>query len=57
MVPLPQVHAMQFQGEDLSETLGFAQLFAGIDGHIATLPEIITARANAPLDSLVWNRY
>lgn len=57
MVPLPHVHAMQFRGEDLSETLGFAQLFAGIDGHIATLPEIITARANAPLDSLVWNRY
>lgn len=57
MVPLPHVNAMQFYGEDLSKALGFAQLFAGIDGHIATLPEIITARANAPLDSLVWNRY
>lgn len=57
MAPLPHINAMQFQGEEFSETLAFAQLFAGIDGHIATMPEIITARANAPLDSLVWSRY
>lgn len=57
MIPLPHVNAMQFYGEDLPEALGFAQLFAGIDGHIATMPEIITARAGAPLDNLIWNRY
>lgn len=57
MIPLTHINAMQFQGEDLSETLGFAQLFAGIDGHIATLPEIISARAATPLENLIWNRY
>jgi hypothetical protein len=57
MVPLPHVRAMQFQGEELAETYDFAKRFAGKKGHVATLPEIMMARAKSPINSLVWNRY
>jgi hypothetical protein len=57
MVAMPSIGAMQFYGEDLASSYGFAQQFAGKGGHIATLPEIITARANQPMGHLLWEYY
>jgi hypothetical protein len=36
---------------------GFAAQFAGPDGHVATLHEIITARAGQPLEHPIWSHY
>ena len=53
---MQHIGAMQFFGENFAESYGFAQRFAGEGGHVATLPEIITARAMYPVDALIWSR-
>ncbi|MDB5184361.1 MAG: hypothetical protein JWN38_169 [Candidatus Saccharibacteria bacterium] len=57
MVAMPHIGAMQFFGEDLTSSYGFAQQFAGDGGHVATLPEVITARANVPMEHVLWYYY
>lgn len=57
MTALPHIGAMQFYSESLRDSYGFAKQFAGEDGHIATLPELITARAQTPMDSVAWSNY
>lgn len=54
---VPSVGAMQFQSEDLRSSYGFATQFAGPGGHVATLPEIMSARAVLPLSHPIWTNY
>lgn len=54
---LPTIAAMQFYGENLRDTYGFARRFAGSNGRIVTLPELISARAHLPFSHQVWQTY
>jgi hypothetical protein len=46
-----------FHADSLDMSYGFAERFAGPNGHNATLPEIITARANQPEESYIWRNW
>jgi hypothetical protein len=54
---VPSVGAMQFQSEDLRSSYGFAAQFSGPGGHVAMLPEIMSARAALPFDNTIWGYY
>lgn len=57
MVAMEHIGAMQFYGQDFPASYGFARQFAGPEGHVATLPEIISARAAQPPEHRIWNTY
>jgi hypothetical protein len=46
-----------FHQDGLPSAWKFASLYAGVDGHIATLPEIIDARMGTKPGRLPWERY
>jgi hypothetical protein len=55
---LPHIGAMAFfSASSLDLSYGFAQRFAGKGGHIATLPEIVTARTKHPEASYLWRNW
>lgn len=45
--------AMSFYGENLATSFDFAERFAGREGHVATMPEIMSLRAATPLNKRV----
>lgn len=53
-----EYRAMAFCSVDsYLKTVGFAQKYAGENGRIATLPDIIDARLRTDIESAAWNQY
>lgn len=58
MTAFADIDSMAFFDSNLfGNSYGFAQRFAGEDGHIATMPEIITARAKHSEESYMWRSW
>jgi len=58
MSALPHIRSMAFfDSLKFGPSYGFAQKFAGEEGHIATLPEIISARAKSPEAGYLWRNW
>ena len=41
----------------LPDALKQALIYAGDDGYVASLPQLLHARANAPYDNIIWNTW
>jgi hypothetical protein len=41
----------------LPDALKRARIYAGDDGFVASLPQLLHARANAPYDNIIWNTW
>lgn len=49
-------NAMMFEGGDLISAVGLADDFAGDDGRIATLADVVSERRVSERDDLIWRR-
>ena len=52
-----KMEAVNFFDSYLPHALQRAQDYAGNDGYVASLPQLLHARVSAPYDNIIWNTW